>query len=134
MEYPENSNVEEKVLRRIPLEVTALSLGAALGALFLWNLSTAGFVWAGGILSALGFIWLKGATTRFLMLHPKKKALKSGLFLYALRLALIIVLFFIIIFYFSEKIIAFIVGFSMIIPVFLVEAVWTLSRIKKWKN
>ncbi|MBS3819864.1 ATP synthase subunit I [bacterium] len=134
MEHPQNTEIEERVLKRIPREVTILSLLAALGTWFLWNIPTAAFVWAGGIFSSMGFIWLKSATTRFLTLHPRKKALKSGLFLYAIRLALIIVLFFIIIFFFSKKIIAFAFGFSMIIPVFLFEAVWTLSRIKKWKN
>jgi hypothetical protein len=35
---------------------------------------------------------------------------------------------------FSKKIIAFAVGFSVIIPVFLAEAVITLSRMKQWKG
>jgi ABC-type uncharacterized transport system YnjBCD permease subunit len=35
---------------------------------------------------------------------------------------------------FSKKIIAFAVGFSVIIPVFLAEAVIALSRMKQWKG
>ncbi|MBA7698591.1 hypothetical protein ES703_107269 [subsurface metagenome] len=54
--------------------------------------------------------------------------------LYVLRIVLILGIFFIIIFFFSEKIIAFAVGFSTMLPVFLVEAALALSKMKQWKN
>ena len=124
---------EEKILRRIPLEIIVLSFVMALGSIFLFNPLTALFVLAGGAFSALSFIWLKQALTKFLLLG-KKKALRSALALYGIRLVLIIAIFFIIIFFFSRNIIAFVAGFSAIVPVFLAEAVVALSRMKQWKN
>ena len=133
---PESSNIiqeEEKMLRRIPNEILILSFVMALAALLFFNLLTALFVFAGGAFSALGFIWLKQSLFKFL-LQDKKKALKSALALYTIRLILILGIFFIIISFFSERIIAFAVGFSTIILVFLAEAVLALKKMKKWKN
>jgi len=124
---------EEKILRRIPLEIIILSFVLALGSSFLFNPITALFILAGGAFSALSFTWLKQALTKFL-LSGKKKALRSALALYGIRLVLIIAIFFIIIFFFSRNIIAFVAGFSMVVPVFLVEAIVALSRMKKWKS
>ena len=124
---------EEKILRRIPVEILLLSLVMALGAIFLFNPLVALFIFAGGVLSALSFIWLKQALTKFL-LSGKKKALRSALALYGIRLVLIIAIFFIIIFFFSRNIIAFVAGFSAIVPVLLAEAVVALSRMKQWKS
>lgn len=64
----------------------------------------------------------------------KKKALRSALALYGIRLVLILAIFFIIIFFFSKNIIAFVAGFSTMVPVFLAEAVAGLSRMKQWKS
>jgi len=133
---PESSNIiqeEEKILRRIPREIFALSFVMALAALLLFDPPTGLFVFAGGAVSALGFIWLKQSLYKFL-LQDKKKALKSALALYSIRLILILGIFFIIISFFSERIIAFAVGFSTIILVFLAEAVLALKKMKKWKN
>ena len=124
---------EEKILRRIPVEILLLSLVMALGAIFLFNPLVALFIFAGGVLSTLSFIWLKQALTKFL-LSGKKKALRSALALYGIRLVLIIAIFFIIIFFFSRNIIAFVAGFSAIVPVLLAEAVVALSRMKQWKS
>jgi hypothetical protein len=124
---------EEKILRRIPLEILILSLVMALGSLFFFNPLNALFIIAGGAFSALSFIWLKQALTKFL-LFGKKNALRSALILYGIRLVLIIAIFFIIIFFFSKQIIAFVAGFSAIVPVFLAEAAVALSRMKKWKT
>jgi len=124
---------EEKILRRIPIEILILSFVIALASVFLFNPLTAIFILAGGAFSALSFSWLKQALTKFL-LSGKKKALRSALLLYGIRLVLIIAIFFIIIFFFSRNIIAFIAGFSTVVPVFLVEAIVALSRMKKWKN
>jgi len=133
---PESSNIiqeEEKMLRRIPREILILSFVMALAALLLFNLPTGLFVFAGGALSAFGFFWLKQSLYKFL-LQDKKKALKSTLALYSIRLILILGIFFIIISFFSERTIAFAVGFSTIILVFLAEAVLALKKMKKWKN
>ena len=105
----------------------------AVAAAFLFDIGTALFVLAGGILSAVNFVWLNQTLSRVL-LREKRKALKtSGLF-FALRLVLILAIFFIIIFFFSNKIIAFAAGFSSIIVVLLFEAVTVMSRLKTWKN
>jgi len=138
---------EERFLRRIPWEILILSSIIALASLFLFKSLTALFILAGGVLSALSFIWLKQTISRLLLLNngdsPSwemgqppflKKALRSVLTLYGLRLVLILGIFFIIIFFFSKKIIAFVAGFSTMIPVFLVEAIIALSKMKKWKT
>ena len=124
---------EEKILRRIPVEILVLSFVIALASIFLFHPTTALFILAGGAFSALSFIWLKQALTKFLLLG-KKKALRSALALYGIRLVLIIAIFFIIIFFFSRNIIAFVAGFSAIVPVFLAEAIVGLSRMKQWKS
>jgi len=145
---------EEKILRRVPLEIIILSLVIAFASIFLFNPLTALFILAGGAFSALSFTWLKTSISKLLLFekgdrHPKeeepvpflkgqspflKKALRSALVLYGIRIVLIIAIFFIIIFFFSRNIIAFIAGFSTVVPVFLVEAIVALSRMKKWKN
>lgn len=150
---------EEKILSRIPLEILSLSFLIALASLLFFSLLTAVFILAGGAFSALSFVWLKKSISRlfsvkkgdspskekkkgdrhltepvpFFQSPSLKKALISGLFLYGLRLLLILAAFFIIILLFSKKIIAFAVGFSVIIPVFLAEAAIALSRMKQWK-
>ncbi len=167
-----NISEEEKILRRIPVEIIILSFVIALASIFLFHLTTALFILAGGAFSALSFIWLKRSISRLLLFKngetgdilkkkgdsslkkwgqekkgnrhlkeeepvpffDKKKALRSALALYGIRLVLIIAIFFIIIFFFSRNIIAFVAGFSAIVPVFLAEAVVALSRMKQWKN
>ncbi len=128
-----NISEEEKILRRIPLEILILASVIALVSLFFFNPLIAIFIFAGGVLSTLSFIWLKQALTKFL-LSGKKKALRSALALYGIRLVLILAIFFIIIFFFPKSIIAFVAGFSTMVPVVLAEAVVGLSRMKQWKN
>lgn len=143
---------EEKILQRIPVEILVLSFVIALASIFLFNPLTALFILAGGAFSALSFIWLKQAVSRLLLLKDekkgdrhlkeeepvpffdKKKALRSALAHYGIRLVLILAVFFIIIFFFSRNIIAFVAGFSTMVPVFLAEAVAGLSRMKQWKS
>ncbi len=157
-----NISEEEKILRRIPVEIFVLSFVIALASIFLFHPTTALFILAGGAFSALSFIWLKQSISRLLPIKngdsslqkwgqekkgdrhlkeeepvpffDKKKALRSALALYGIRLVLIIAIFFIIIFFFSRNIIAFVAGFSAIVPVFLAEAVVGLSRMKQWKS
>jgi len=153
-----NISEEEKILRRIPVEIFILAFVIALASIFIFHPTTALFILAGGAFSALSFIWLKRSISRLLLLNEKngdrhlkeeepvpifrepvpffgkKKALRSALALYGIRLVLIIAIFFIIIFFFSRNIIAFVAGFSAIVPVFLAEAVVALSRMKQWKS
>ena len=129
----QNNFEEENILRRIPLEITALSVLAALIAVPLFDTLTGLLVLAGGALAALSFIWLRKTISRFLV-PDKKKALRIALPLYFLRIVLILGIFFIIIFFFSNRIIAFAVGFSTMLPVFLVEAALALSKMRQWKN
>ncbi len=125
--------VEEKILRRIPLEVLVLSIFFAVVASFIFDLLAGLFVLAGGAISALNFIWLRQALSNVLI-QGKKQVLKASLLAFGLRLMLILTIIFIIIFFFLKKIIAFAVGFSSIIVVLFVEAVAAMSRLKTWKN
>ena len=124
---------EEKILRRIPLEIVLLSLVVALISQVFYDWVIGILIFAGGIVVAINFIWLRQALTRYLT-SGKKKALRSAFAVYALRLLLILAIFFIIILFFSTKIIAFAVGFSTLIIVFLIEAIRGLSKLKKWNN
>ena len=136
MTDPANENHaadEERILNRIPREILVLSLALALGAWIVFDGVSAFLVLAGGILAAINFIWMKQAISRFLF-TGKKRAIRSGIAVYGLRLLLILGIFFIIILFFSEKILAFAAGFSTLIVVFLGEAVVGLSKLKEWKN
>ena len=125
--------VEEKVLSRIPWETGGLSLLGALLSLFLFDPLDALLVLAGGLTASISFIWLKRMVFRLVQKDRKKPIAPIFLF-YGLRILLIIGLFFIIIFLYSRKVLAFAAGFSMIIPVFFIEAAGALIRMKQWKN
>jgi hypothetical protein len=124
---------EELSLRRIPMEILSLAFLIALFAFFIFDWITGVFVLGGGVLSAASFIWHKNFVSKLILLK-EKKTLFSALAFYGLRLVLILAIFFIIIGFFSKKIIAFAAGFSTIVPVFFIEAIFALSRMKKWKN
>jgi hypothetical protein len=124
---------EEKILRRIPLEIVLFSLLVAVISQFFFDWIIGVLILAGGIVAAINFIWLRQALTHYLT-SGKQKALRSAFVVYALRLLLILAIFFIIILFFSTKIIAFVVGFSTLVFVFLVEAIRGLSKLKKWNN
>lgn len=136
MTDPEKDNLareEERILKRIPQEIVLLSLVLAVGTWIVFDGVSAALVFAGGILAAINFIWMRQAISGFLF-SGKKKALRSGIAIYSIRLLLILSIFFIIILFFSEKILAFAAGFSTLIVVFLLEAVVGLSKLKEWKN
>jgi len=136
MADPEKENLageEERILKRIPLEIILLSLVLAIGAWIVFDGVSALLFFAGGILAAINFIWMKQAISRFLY-TGKKKAMRFGIAVYGLRLLLILGIFFIIILFFSEKILAFAAGFSTLVVVFMCEAVTGLSKLKQWKN
>jgi hypothetical protein len=129
----DQSLLEERILRRIPLEILVISFLIALGAIPLFSLLTALFVLAGGAFSALSFLWLKRALGRFLT-REKRRALRSAVAFYILRLFLLIAIFSAIILLFPRMILAFVAGFSSVVPAFLIEAVGALSQMRKWKS
>jgi hypothetical protein len=124
---------EERILRRIPLEIIFFSLFVAVISQLFYDWIIGILIFAGGIVAAINFIWLRQAITHYLS-SGKQKALRSALAVYVLRLLLILAIFFIIILFFSTKIIAFVVGFSTLVLVFLIEAIRGLSKLKKWNS
>lgn len=123
---------DERFLKRIPLEIAGLSAVLAVPAALLFDLPTGLFFFAGGLISALGFAWLKQSLTRLLS-KGIRGARRSGILLYALRLVLICAVFFLIILLYPKKIFAFVAGFSTVVPVSLAEAVRGLLQLRKWK-
>ena len=126
-------NYEERVLRRIPLEVAVIALVLAVVALLFFSPLTGVFIVAGGVFSALSFIWLKKALLRFLS-QDRRRAVRSGLAFYLLRLVLLLAVFCIIIVLFPRMILAFVAGFSSLILAILAEAAIALSQMKQWKG
>jgi hypothetical protein len=130
---PENPGaVEERALRRIPVEIAVAAAALALGAALVFDPLTGLLVFAGGAFSALGFAWLKQSLTRILT-SGRKGALRSGVALYALRLVLICGVFFLIILLYPKKILAFGAGFSVVVLVSLVEGIRALLLLRTWK-
>ena len=124
---------EELLLRRIPFEIVGLAALLAVPAALLFDPATGLFVFAGGLFSALGFLWLKQSLTRLLS-RGVQGARRSGVFLYALRLVLICAVFFLIILVYPKKIIAFVAGFSAVVPVSLFEGIRGLLLMRTWKG
>jgi len=124
---------EEKIIRRIPIEIIILAAILGIPASFIFGMLSGLFFFAGGALAALSFLWLKRTLTRVL-LREKAKAVRSGILFYVFRLILILGIFFIIIFAYPDKLLAFAAGFSTVIPVFLGETAVALARMKQWKN
>jgi ATP synthase I chain len=126
-------NHEDRTLRRIPLEVSVIAFVMAVISLAFFSPLTGVFILAGGIFSALSFIWLKRALLRFLS-EDRRRAVRSGLAFYLLRLALILAVFSIIILLFPRMILAFVAGFSSLVLAILVEASIAVSQMKQWKG
>jgi len=133
MEPEKADALEERILRRIPVEILAASAVLALPVVLLFDLPTGLIFFAGGAFAALGFAWLKQSLTRFLA-RERKGALRSAIILYALRLVLICAVFSLIILLYPRKILAFGAGFSMIVLVSLVEGVRALLLMRTWKD
>lgn len=123
---------EDRLLRRMPAEIAFVAAVLALAAAVLFDPATGLFLFAGGLLSALGFVWLRQSLTRFLT-KGARGARRSGVLLYALRLVLICGVFALIILVYPKKVLAFGAGFSAIIPVALAEAVRGLLQLRQWK-
>ena len=126
------TNPEESVLRRLPLEILAFSLVIAAGSLLFFKPLTGLFVLAGGLFSALSFIWLKQTVTRFIG-PDRRTAVRKGIVFYILRLFLIIAVFLIIILLSPRMILAFAAGFSSLVPAILAEAVVAILQMTTWK-
>ena len=126
------TNPEESTLRRLPLEILASSLVMAAGSLLFFKPQTGLFILAGGLFSALSFIWLKLTVTRFIG-PDRRTAVRKGIVFYILRLCLIIAVFLIIILLSPRMILAFAAGFSSLVPAILAEAVVAISQMKTWK-
>jgi hypothetical protein len=126
------ASLEDRVLRRLPLEILAFSLVIAAGSLLFFSPATALFILAGGLFSAASFIWLRQTVTRFIG-PDRTSALKKGIVFYVLRLFLIIAVFLIIILLVPRMILAFAAGFSSLVPAMLAEAAMALSQMKRWK-
>lgn len=125
--------LEEKILRRIPAEIVVAGVVLGLIAWPFFGALSAFFVFAGGGVSALGFLWMKSSMTGLLD-RARGKALRTGILVYGARLVLILVVFCLIILFFPRKIFAFAAGFSALLPVFLIEGVVALVRMKTWKS
>jgi len=133
MEKHSLAHGEERILKRIPKEIIILAalIAVPVGLIFDWQAS---FLFlAGGGFAALNFVWMKKAVSLFLN-RAKKKALLFAAAGYALRLLLILGLFWIIISFFSKRILAFAGGFSILLPIFFFEAIITYMKMSSWKS
>lgn len=126
------SAFEEASLRRIPYEILGLSAAVAIVLVLLFNPATGLLFFGGGALSALSFVWMKSSLAKILN-RKKAEAVRSGLVLYALRFVLILGVFSLIILLYPKRILAFAAGFSMMLPVFIAEAVRAFAAMKQWK-
>lgn len=124
---------EEQVLRRVPLTILVASAVLAVVVGMLFDLKAGLLFFAGGAHAAISFDWLKRSLSRLLN-REMKGALRSGIILYVLRLALICGAFFLIILLFPGRVLAFVAGFSVLIPVALIESIRALILMKTWKN
>ena len=124
---------QERILKRIPGEIIAASAVLAVPVGLIFGLASAFVFTIGGILSAVGFAWLKQSLNRFLD-RGRRGALRSGILMYLLRLLLICGAFLIIILIFPRRILAFGAGFSVIVPVFLIEGVRAFFYLRTWKT
>ncbi|MBM3295578.1 MAG: hypothetical protein FJY82_13815 [Candidatus Aminicenantes bacterium] len=135
--------LEERILRRIPVEITAASAVLAVPVGLVFGLPAGGLFLGGGWFAALSFLFLKSSLGRVLgsggggkaeaAATSKGRTVRAGIALYALRMALILGVFFLIMLAYPRKILAFAAGFSTILPVFIVEAAVTLARVKPSK-
>lgn len=124
---------EEAVLRRVPIEILAGAALAGLAAALIFSALDGVFVLAGGVVAALGFLGMRQALGRVLA-RDRRRALASGLRFVGLRFVLILLILSSIILTQPKKLAAFAAGFSIVVPVFLAEALRALSRSRSWKS
>jgi hypothetical protein len=133
MPTPTFDSTEEAILTRIPWEILAGAALLGLGAGLLLTALDGLFVLAGGLTSALGFVGMKRSLPRILA-ADKSKSRAAGLKLIGLRFVLILLVLSSIILTQPKEFAAFAAGLSMVVPVFLLEALRTLSRTRSWKG
>jgi len=122
------NGIEQTILRRIPLEITAVSSLLSLPAYLLFDFTTAYLFWLGGLLGALSFWSLKASLTKTLANLNQQKTIRLSLFWYIMRLLLIVLVFFIIILVYQKRVLAFALGFSLLLLVIMIEAIYGLIR------
>ena len=115
MPEPQPDPLEEKILKRIPLEVIGFAAFIALPVGLIFGALAGLFFFAGGVFAAVGFLSLKSSLARVLA-RDKARALRSGILLYLLRFVLILGVFFLIILVYPKRLLAFAAGFSTVIP------------------
>lgn len=123
--------LESRILARIPREIILLAAVLALATALIVDLTSGLLLLAGGVISAVWFLWINKSLGRFL--SSTRQPLKPLLGFHLLRVGLIGLIFLIIIYFFSRRALAFIAGFSALVLVLLGEAVLALSRMKSWK-
>ncbi|OQX55655.1 MAG: hypothetical protein B5M54_01400 [Candidatus Aminicenantes bacterium 4484_214] len=128
------NGIEQTILRRIPFEITAVSSLLSLPAYLLFDFTTAYLFWLGGLLGALSFWSLKASLTKTLANLNQQKTIRLSLFWYIMRLLLIVLVFFIIILVYQKRVLAFALGFSLLLLVIMIEAIYGLISQRKWKN
>lgn len=128
------NSIEQIILKRIPLEIIFTSTLLALPVYLLFDLTNAFLFWLGGLISALSFWSLKTSLTKILANLGQQKTIRLSLAWYVLRILLIVIIFFIIILLYQKRVLAFALGFSMLLLVIMVEAIFGLISWRKWKN
>jgi hypothetical protein len=129
----DDASIEEKILRRIPAEIAAVSLILAVPTGLVFGPGVAALFFIGGVLASLSFLSLK----RWLFkasLGDRKKAVVAFAGFYVLRLILIGAVFSTIILLYKRKAIASAAGFSVLILVFFAEALVAVARKSTWKS
>jgi hypothetical protein len=129
---PPPDATESAVLRRIPIEILACAAVFGLAGLVLRGPLPALFILLGGGAAAASFLGLRRSLEDILA-RDKKRALRRGVLLYGLRILLILIVFSLIILFYSKMVLPFAIGFSALVAVFLIEAVFSLARLRQWK-
>ncbi|MBN2198544.1 MAG: ATP synthase subunit I [Candidatus Aminicenantes bacterium] len=129
---PPPDDSETAVLRRIPLEILTCGAVFGLAGLVFWGPLQALFILLGGGAAAASFLGLRRSLEDILA-RDRKRALRRGVLLYALRILLILAVFSLIILFYPKMVLPFALGFSAIVAVFLYEAVRSLARLRQWK-
>lgn len=121
------NNLEEKILRRLPYEILSLAILIAMAILIFFDSLSALLCLAGGLISCLSFLWLKKII--FFYLKPeKRKRLRRLILFQLLRFGLIGLIFLIIIYFFSSRGLAFLVGFSALLLAIAGEMIFSFRK------
>jgi len=129
---PPPDAAEVAALKRIPLEILACAAVFGLAGLILWEAPQALFIVLGGGAAAASFLGLR-RSLEDLLARDRKGAQRRGVLLYGLRILLILVVFSLIILFYSKMVLPFALGFSALVAVLLYEAVRSLARLRQWK-